>query len=919
MKQNDGRPRVRGSAILLGLTLTALALAPVRQPSGGATLVVSRTSASGALVVEALVVAAHRVDATMSMLRSRPDVRSVEREQVYETAAPSPEATRTVDEGDVDLLPRVDGSPGDPLRPQQWQYDRTTFEQAWTKLGNSGPVTVAVVDSGVDGTHPDLDTVVLRGCNKIRPALPGETPPPDPTGPLDAAGCYGRTATFGEGDARTDVVGHGTFVASLIAAPFNGTGIIGGGAPVVRVLPVKVLDQNNRARSGDIAAGIVWAVDNGARVVNLSISLCGSPTRASPCDSTRSQAIADAAAYARSHDVAVVASAGNRAGLGDVTIWPAAEPGVLAVTSSTIVDTKSSFANDGWFIGVAAPGENLVGALSLQTATAIQTGARYSSRSGTSFAAPLGAAAVAMVRSLVPSLTAAQAANVVLRTTRQLGIPCPALPAPESPTAPPPTGPCNAQFGYGLVDPAAALDLAAVAAIEPMTASASGVSAGTTRGSVTLTGRNLDQVTAIGLGAGMEVGRVTSRTSTSLTVEVNPLGALPGARTVSLSWVGGVARCVNCLGVAPGVVALAGGTPAAFRPRVPLRLVDTRLVGGRILADTARLVRVDPAVAAPGDVLALNVTVTQAAGRGHVTVYPAGTVRPFTSNVNVDAGGTSANATVVTLGPDGLALYASTGAHVVVDLTGIWHPTGSTRAGRLVPTGPRRLLDTRSTGTPLLPATTRVVSLVGAGLPADVSAVALTVTATGAAGTGFLTTWATGSRPTTSTLNLAPGDTVANAAIVDVARDDSGRPYVSVYASASTQLVVDVVGWFTGAAAEASGSGLLVTAPAARVLDTRLTGSALVAGGTLTFLDTRAGDATSLVANVTMVDTAGPGFGSVWAAGLPWPGTSTLNVSAPGQTRAALAVTGVGTAAGATMLSSVSGHVVVDVAGWFTR
>ncbi len=920
----EGRRRRRGPRRAgLAAVATALLAAVLSGPASDGDevrIVLTRTTSTGALVVETRSVPADRLTATLADLRARPDVGSVEVEVVYETAAPAPtDDPQPPEPGPTSMLPRATPGTGDPLRPQQWQYDRLAFEQAADRLVGAAPITVAVVDSGVDGTHPDLATVVLRGCNKIRPAFAGETPPPDPTGPPDASGCYGRTATFGEGDARTDVLGHGTFVSSLLAAPENGVGITGA-APNVAILPVKVLDENNRARAGDIAAGIVWAVDNGARVINVSVSMCGTPTRTPPCDATRSQAIADAVSYARSRDVLIVASSGNRGSTPGVTVWPAAEPGVLAVTSVATDDSKSTFANDGWFIGLAAPGELLIGALSQQTAAARQWGALHHVRSGTSFAAPLVAATAAMVRSVAPGLSAQQTLNVVLRTALPLGYRCPTLPPPDSPTAPPPTGPCNAQFGYGLVDPLAAVDLARLSQFEPVVTSITAATAGETRESVTVTGRNLDHVRGVGISGGVEVRSIGSRTPTTLVVEVNPLGAVPGVSGAVLLWAGGVVRCGACVEIRGTAAAPATTAPGAFAPRTPVRLVDTRLTGGRITADSARLVRVDPAVAAPGEVLALNVTVTDAAGGGHVTVFPVGTTRPATSNVNAAAGGTVANAAVVPLGADGLAVYSSTSAHVVVDLVGTWRPTPDARAGRLVASAPRRLVDTRTAGAaPLAGGTSRTIPLAAAGVPADAAAVAVTVTATGATGTGFVTTWGDGTRPTTSTLNVAAGDTVANTAIVRVARDAGGRPFVTVHASTTTHLVVDLVGWFTGASAPAATSGLLVAATGSRVLDTRPAGAAVVAGATLPFRDPRAVDATSLVANVTLVDGARAGYGSVWAAGLPWPGTSTVNVSAPGQTRAALALTAVGNGGDANVLSSLPAHVVVDVAGWFTR
>src|ERR1700730_10780804 len=136
------------------------------------------------------------------------------------------------------------GSAGenDPYRSQQWALDKTSFETAWSVTRGQG-VTVAVVDSGVEADHQDLNGSVLKGIDYVNPG----------------------------GDGRVDPDGHGTHVAGIIAAHVNNGVGIAGAAPGVRILPVRVLDAQGGGVASNVAKGIIWAADHGARVINLSL------------------------------------------------------------------------------------------------------------------------------------------------------------------------------------------------------------------------------------------------------------------------------------------------------------------------------------------------------------------------------------------------------------------------------------------------------------------------------------------------------------------------------------------------------------------------------------------------------------------------------------------------------------------------
>ncbi|MBQ1024459.1 type VII secretion-associated serine protease mycosin [Micromonospora sp. C95] len=282
----------------------------------------------------------------------------------------------------------------DQVRDEQWQLDKLGARTAWRSSTGRG-VIVAVIDSGVDGSHPDLTGQVLPGLDLVAPS----------------------------GAAEADPVGHGTTVAGLIAGRNDDRRGVVGLAPDARILPVRVLDAENRYDDALIVAkGVRWAVDNGAKVINLSLGGNGD-----------SAALAAAIDYAFARDVVVVACTGNLATSPESKVWyPAREPGVIAVSGlERNSDNLWSGAITGRATVLTAPASGLVGA---------RPPGGYWRVQGTSFAAPLVAATAALVRSRYPQLSAGDVVNRLLVTARDIG----------------PTG-RDERFGYGLVDPVAAL------------------------------------------------------------------------------------------------------------------------------------------------------------------------------------------------------------------------------------------------------------------------------------------------------------------------------------------------------------------------------------------------------------------------------------------------------------------------------
>ncbi|MEV1108779.1 type VII secretion-associated serine protease mycosin [Micromonospora sp. NPDC049751] len=282
----------------------------------------------------------------------------------------------------------------DQVRDEQWQLDELRADTAWRTSTGRG-VTVAVVDSGVDANHPDLAGQVLPGLDLVGPA----------------------------GGAGPDPVGHGTTVAGLIAGRNDDKRGVVGLAPDARILPVRVLDERNKYDDALIVAkGVRWAVDHGARVINLSLGGSGD-----------SPALAAALDYAFVRDVVVVACTGNLATSTDSKPWyPSREPGVIAVAGlERNSDNLWSGSITGRATVLTAPATGLVGARPTDGYWRVQ---------GTSFAAPLVAATAALVRSRYPDMPAGQVVNRLVVTARDIG----------------PTG-RDDRFGYGVVDPVAAL------------------------------------------------------------------------------------------------------------------------------------------------------------------------------------------------------------------------------------------------------------------------------------------------------------------------------------------------------------------------------------------------------------------------------------------------------------------------------
>lgn len=385
----------------------------------------------------------------------------------------------------------------------------------------------------------------------------------------------------------------------------------------------------------------------------------------------------------------------------------------------------------------------------------------------------------------------------------------------------------------------------------------------------------------------------------------------------------------------------AAGVSSAFTALAsPVRLADTRnsgAVGEGVTIGVA--VTGLEGLPATGSISAavLNVTVVGPAGTGFWTVFPHGTARPEASNINVDPvaslGGVGLalpNMVTVPVGADGIVdIFAQRGGHVVVDMLGYYAPTAAATSGRFVPlAAPSRMLDTRATAAAFAGGETRIFAAPGA---AGSSAVALNVTAIGAAA-GFWQVFPAGTTaPTSSNLNsAAAGHISANQVIVPV--DAAGQ--FSVFSQTGGDLVIDIVGTFTDATAASSTAGLFVPlATPTRFLDTRVAAlnplvptSRLLPGWNVevpvaTNPAINRTDVAAVVLNITATDTFAASYISVTPAGSNDPAvksrtTSNLNVARGGQTIANHAIVPV-SPRGFDVFSQNPTHAIADVSGYY--
>lgn len=304
----------------------------------------------------------------------------------------------------------VGAAPNDPGLGQQWGLNKIGASLVWKYSSGSPDILVAVLDSGIQLDHPDLAGQIWTSSGEI----PANYLDDDKNGKVDDVRgwhfyhrCTVNGCTLGEDANVKDDYGHGTLISGVIAAKTNNGLGVAGIAGNSRILPVKVLDQYGNGWYSDIAAGIMYAANQGAKIINLSLG-----------GDADSSVLRSAVDYARARGILVVAAAGN---CGDTGIncnpainYPAAYDPVLAVGASDASDLRASFSDYGSQMDLVAPGIDIYSTWNY---------GNYLTRSGTSLASPYVSGVAALLWAYDPSLSLTQLETLLSETAVDIHTP----------------------------------------------------------------------------------------------------------------------------------------------------------------------------------------------------------------------------------------------------------------------------------------------------------------------------------------------------------------------------------------------------------------------------------------------------------------------------------------------------------------
>jgi subtilisin family serine protease len=690
---------------------------------------------------------------------------------------------------------------------------------------------VAIVDTGVSATHPFLaGKVVAEACFSsafagTQAACPGPNPN-EAIGPGAGAPC----------PALPDC-SHGTHVAGVVAGGTGGTP--SGVAPGATLIAVQVFSTVTSASecapfpapcattwTSDIIRGLehVHALRNSFSIAAVNLSL-GGGQYAGYCDNEPEKPSID---LLRSAGIPTVVASGNTGtaanGKSTMTAPACVSSAVSVGATDDQSDTVPSWSSSSSVLSLLAPGQTIPSSVAAPQSSPFPPsfacpapfgGGLCANESGTSMSTPHVAGSMALVKAARPAITVTDAVNLLRDTGRPIVDPANAVSTPRiqvDAAVRPPT--------FHPVPPARILDtrdgtggvFGAVSGGQTISSQVTG------RGGVPATGVSavVLNVTAASPSAASFVTAFPFGANRPTTSNLNVEAGVNRANlVVAKVGAGGKLSLFNNSGTVHLIADIAGwyDTGGAtddgdrYRPVSPVRVLDSRDgtgLGGAIGPVPANgTITFDPTVAcgfAGATAVAINVTAAGPTADTHVTAWPAGTVRPGVSSVNVAAGRDTPNLVIVKVGASGLSLFNNAGeVDVVADLAGCF-TTEATGAGRLVSTTPARVIDTRSgLGGTVGPVGSNPFSVILAtrgGVPATgATAVVLNVTATETTQATHLTVWPNGQpQPTASNVNVAAGQTAPNLVVVKLRATNA----ISIANnSGTTQVVADVAGWIT--------------------------------------------------------------------------------------------------------------------------
>jgi len=271
-----------------------------------------------------------------------------------------------------DFIAQALGTSNDPyfVQGSQWHLSKIQAPTAWDTTTGSSTQVVAVIDSGVRASHPDLVGKVMVGYDFVA----------------------------NDNDAN-DENGHGTGVAGTLSPRSNNQIGVCGVAWANPILPVRVLDANGSGNYSAIANGIIYAADRGAKVINLSLG-----------GTSSSRALQDAINYAWNKQCVIVAAAGNNGS--NVAFYPAACTNVVAVSATNASDTRPTWSNFGSYVDVSAPGVDILSVYGTD---------QYAAWNGTSFSSPVASGVVALMAAANSTLTNVLLVDLLIKNSDDVG------------------------------------------------------------------------------------------------------------------------------------------------------------------------------------------------------------------------------------------------------------------------------------------------------------------------------------------------------------------------------------------------------------------------------------------------------------------------------------------------------------------